>query len=63
MAAQMGEFFRRVSIAAFGFLTGAGLAVALTEYPGVFEVRFSAEESFLKMDGSSKCDLVAQSVK
>lgn len=63
----MGKFFREickgVSIATLGLLTGAGIALALTQYPGVFELRLNAEESYLKMDGSPSCDFKAKLMK
>lgn len=60
MGAQLGGFCKGVSIAALGLLTGIGLALALTQYPGVFELRLSVEESYLKMDGSQMCDLAVK---
>ena len=60
MGNQIGEIFKGVSIAALGLLAGAGLSLALTQYPGVFELRLGIEESYLRMDGSPKCDLLAR---
>lgn len=60
MGAQVGGICRGVSIAALGMLTGIGLALALTQYPGVFELRLGIEESYLKMDGSQMCDLAVK---
>jgi len=57
MDTQIGRICKGVSAAALGLLTGAGLALALTQYPGIFEVRLGIEESSIKMDGSSICDL------
>lgn len=55
MSGQIKALLQGVSVAALGMLTGAGLALALTQYPGVFELRLGIEESYLKMDGSSLC--------
>lgn len=63
MDAQIGGFFKKISVGALGLLTGVGLALVLTQYPGVFEVRLGLEESSIKMDGSPKCDLIAQPEK
>jgi MFS superfamily sulfate permease-like transporter len=61
MGAQVGGFCKGLSIAALGMLTGIGLTLALTQYPGVFELRLGIEEGYLKMDGSQICNLAVKS--
>lgn len=60
---ELKQFLRKATLAIAGLLTGVGLTLVLTEYPGVLELRVNAKESYLKVDGSRSCEVMTEPVK
>ena len=54
------EVIRNTSIAGAGLLSGGIIALILMQYQGSLEIRFSAEEGFIKMDSRPQCELILQ---
>ncbi len=43
-----------------GVLGGAGLALVLTQYPGIMELRINSEESYIMVNGSPMCEIITE---
>lgn len=57
------QFLNKSTLTVAGLLTGAGLTLLLTQYPGVMELHINSEGSSIRVNGSPECEAAAEPVK
>lgn len=49
------HFAKNMSVTFLGLISGAGIALILMQYQGIFELRINSKEGYIKLDGSPVC--------